>query len=166
MTSNHGPGRTALYRLWDAEGALLYAGITHYPEARWIQHAMEKKWWHLVAGKTVEWFETREQALLAEGRASREERPRYDQSGRLGKGHHTIPRIRIDDSSGRDAVRSYVVTEIQAGRLLPGSSIKASRVGRALGVAPVTARTAFLALARERRLEERGGGWFRVLDRD
>ncbi|MCC0099426.1 GIY-YIG nuclease family protein [Streptomyces flavotricini] len=163
MTSNHSPGRTALYRLWDAKGALLYAGISHYPEARWTQHAMQKKWWHLVAAKTVEWFDTREQAKEAEVRASREERPRYDQTARLGKGQHTVPRLRIDDSAGRDAVRSHVLAEIEAGRLQAGGSIKSSRVARALDVAPATARDAFLGLVRERRLDEKGGGWFRVL---
>jgi hypothetical protein len=71
-------GPTALYRLFDADGALLYVGIANSPESRWSQHAKTKEWWHLVADKTICWFDTRVVAADAEIKAIQAERPRFN----------------------------------------------------------------------------------------
>lgn len=71
-------GRTALYRLFDAEGVLLYVGISHDPEKRWTEHAKFKDWWGLVAKKATEWFEERSHAARAEEAAIRAEKPRFN----------------------------------------------------------------------------------------
>lgn len=71
-------GKTALYRVFDAEGALLYVGISHDPEKRWAEHAKLKDWWQLVAEKTTCWFETRSTAARAEEEAIRAEKPRFN----------------------------------------------------------------------------------------
>lgn len=39
----------ALYRFYDAAGALLYVGITIDPGSRWRSHAHDKPWWQQVA---------------------------------------------------------------------------------------------------------------------
>lgn len=70
--------RTALYRLHDAEGVLLYVGISSDPELRFRQHAMEKRWWHEVARRTIEWFSTRAAAEAAEETAIKIKRPKYN----------------------------------------------------------------------------------------
>lgn len=75
MTSN---GRTALYRLYDASGQLLYAGIAANPKERWEDHAAKKPWWPEVARRDVEWFATREAAEAAEQDAIVAERPRHN----------------------------------------------------------------------------------------
>lgn len=76
------PGRTAVYRPRNAAGRLLYVGVAEVPEARWKQHERCTSWWHEVAGRPdVEWFATRKDALAAERRAIREERPRYNMVG-------------------------------------------------------------------------------------
>lgn len=62
------PARTALYRFFDAEGRLLYVGITGNPERRWKRHACDKPWWPQVAEKTIEWFDN----ILAAGRAEKD----------------------------------------------------------------------------------------------
>jgi predicted GIY-YIG superfamily endonuclease len=66
---------TALYRLYNAMGKLLYVGITGNIKARFAQHAETKPWWPEVARKTVEWHLTRESAAEAEVKAIGLERP-------------------------------------------------------------------------------------------
>ncbi|HEY9408453.1 MAG TPA: GntR family transcriptional regulator [Jiangellaceae bacterium] len=74
------PERTALYRLYDATDRLLYIGITKTPATRWQQHAREKSdsWWSDVARKTIEWFNSRPEAEVAEVNAIRTEGPPYN----------------------------------------------------------------------------------------
>ena len=70
--------RTALYRLFDTGGALLYVGITNDPDVRWKAHSYKKPWWPEVAEKTVMWFNDRTAAATAEARAIRLEAPRWN----------------------------------------------------------------------------------------
>ncbi|MFD8577366.1 GIY-YIG nuclease family protein [Streptomyces virginiae] len=72
------PVPTALYRLRDRSGALLYVGITSNLGRRWNTHADGKRWWADVATRSIEWFPTREHALAAEVQAIRAEQPRYN----------------------------------------------------------------------------------------
>jgi predicted GIY-YIG superfamily endonuclease len=72
------PIRTALYRLRDPHGTLLYVGIAENPERRRKEHASNKPWWPQVAEQSVEWFPTRGLALAAEANAIRAERPLYN----------------------------------------------------------------------------------------
>lgn len=81
---NHGrrgngePEKTALYRLYDANGRLLYVGITDNPKIRFEDHRTYKHWWHMVDDETVEWFDTRRDAALTEAQAILEEKPAYN----------------------------------------------------------------------------------------
>lgn len=77
-------GPTALYRLFDATGDLLYVGIGHTPEVRWKQHARTKDWWPLVVEKTTQWFDTRLLATKAEADAIRTEKPRFNVTHAIG----------------------------------------------------------------------------------
>ena len=72
------PGRTALYRLYGRDDALLYVGIATDPEMRWNYHRGLKPWWNEVVRKAVEWHETRTEAAQAEAAAVRDENPRYN----------------------------------------------------------------------------------------
>ncbi len=77
--ASEGPAvRTALYRLHDSEGQLLYLGISVDPLRRWPEHAADKPWWPSVANFTTEWFGTRTAALEAEAEAIRRERPLHN----------------------------------------------------------------------------------------
>jgi predicted GIY-YIG superfamily endonuclease len=58
--------RTALYRLYDEAGTLLYIGITKDLENRWSQHAKASLWWPRVAAKAIEWFPDRRSAMRVE----------------------------------------------------------------------------------------------------
>jgi predicted GIY-YIG superfamily endonuclease len=68
----------ALYRFYDATGALLYIGITADPGSRWRKHAQDKPWWHEVANIVVERHLTRTEVLEAERLAILAEHPRYN----------------------------------------------------------------------------------------
>jgi predicted GIY-YIG superfamily endonuclease len=73
-----GPKRTALYRLFDARGALLYVGVTGDPTRRFRDHRTKKDWWQEVARHSVEWFESEWRALQAEVQAIATEAPRHN----------------------------------------------------------------------------------------
>lgn len=70
--------RTALYRLRNAEGVLLYVGISSKPPQRWGQHAADKPWWPEVAGLSIEWCDSRTEALAVEAETIRVEKPLYN----------------------------------------------------------------------------------------
>jgi len=74
----HRPVPTALYRLRDRSGALLYVGITDCLERRWRDHSKDKPWWPDVNDRSAEWFPDRRHALAGEAAAIRAERPRYN----------------------------------------------------------------------------------------
>jgi hypothetical protein len=71
-------GVTVLYRHYDADGGVLYVGITFDPSSRRRQHASDKPWWPLVARTTYEWHPTRLAALGAERAAIATERPTFN----------------------------------------------------------------------------------------
>lgn len=73
--------RTALYRFFDADGTLLYVGITYDTEQRFASHSNNSPWWKDAVSHTVEWRDTRRLALAAELTAIRNERPRYNING-------------------------------------------------------------------------------------
>lgn len=71
-------GHTALYRLFNDAGRLLYVGIGSVPESRWRDHAAAKEWWPEVTRKTVEWFPSVAAATAAEAAAIDIEDPLYN----------------------------------------------------------------------------------------
>lgn len=60
------PATTDLYRYFDADGRLLYIGISLHAAKRAAEHRAGKDWWNDVATMTIEKFATREAALEAE----------------------------------------------------------------------------------------------------
>lgn len=70
--------RAALYRLFDADGQLLYIGISDVPSRRFTQHAYDKPWWPEVVRKSLEWHPDRVSVENAEALAIRSEGPKYN----------------------------------------------------------------------------------------
>ncbi|MFI2078489.1 GIY-YIG nuclease family protein [Streptomyces triculaminicus] len=66
---------TAVYRLFDAEGRLLYVGMGRNPMQRWGSHAEQHPWWPRVVRFTVKWHPTRQEAAAEERQALRSESP-------------------------------------------------------------------------------------------
>ncbi len=66
---------TAVYRLFDATGRLLYVGIGYDYLRRWKAHAKTKTWWPQVVHRDVIWFDNRLDAAYEESRAIDNESP-------------------------------------------------------------------------------------------
>lgn len=147
--------RTALYRLYDADGNLLYVGITGDPAERWKRHAMFMRWWGSVARKRIEWVPSWDEALKAERRTIQRESPRYN-------GTHNYPLAPLPDdawpritlSRGKaQTLAGYICQEIDSGRWLPGMKIPSCEtLAAATGISPATANLALRTLQAEGRL--------------
>lgn len=68
--------QVALYRHFDCAGKLLYVGISADVAARFRQHKTNSNWFLDVSLVTIEWFDDRHSAKLAEGKAIRSELPK------------------------------------------------------------------------------------------
>jgi predicted GIY-YIG superfamily endonuclease len=155
--------RTALYRLYDADGVLLYIGISATPEKRLKVHRydlLRRDWAQLVASQTFEWHRSRSAAQVAEEIAIRRERPPHN-------GTHNYPLApfapdrwpQIKEHRGRlDAIADLLRSEIQEGRWAAGEKIPScARLAEATGVSATTANLAIRRLQNEGLLRLRRG---------
>jgi hypothetical protein len=78
-----------LYRHYDANGALLYVGISASTMARLRQHKQEAEWFDQVAWIRIQRFASRWKASLAEQEAIHKERPRYNKAFNYNPGEGT-----------------------------------------------------------------------------
>lgn len=72
---------TALYRLYGADDALLYIGISAHPRSRLVQHQRQKSWWDEVRRHEVLWLSSRADAFAAETAEITLEGPKYNSVG-------------------------------------------------------------------------------------
>ncbi|MFG3136083.1 GIY-YIG nuclease family protein [Streptomyces sp. NPDC048211] len=113
MTDKTDLKRTALYRLRDASGQLLYVGMSNNLKTRWHQHSISKPWWHLVARRDIEWHPDRLTADAAETAAIATEGPLYNidkvpnPTSRTGHYDDTADRKKARRLLRRDAKRHY-----------------------------------------------------------
>lgn len=144
-------GRTALYRLYKADGELLYIGISNNPEKRWRFHAADKPWWHWVARRDVTWLDSRQEALDVEEQATLKERPRFGDTARLGKGWHTTERSEVDSGiqAEADHLTAVLRGQIADGIHAPGARLVRSRLAEQHGVSKALVGMALLHLSRE-----------------
>jgi hypothetical protein len=81
--------RTGVYRLYNRDERLLYAGIAYDTDGRWREHARDKPWWGDVHWRTVVWHSSRLGAAIEEYCAIKYENPihnkRRDYDQRLGR---------------------------------------------------------------------------------
>lgn len=74
-------GAAAVYRFYNADGALLYIGSTSRPAVRWYQHKTTKEWWSSVASYSLTWWPDRAEAFAEEYRSIRGEAPLHNAMG-------------------------------------------------------------------------------------
>lgn len=79
-----------LYRHFDKEGVLLYVGISLHAVYRLSQHRNGACWFSEIARVEVENFESRAAAEIAEIRAIKEEKPKYN--GKHNNSRQTLDR--------------------------------------------------------------------------
>lgn len=147
--------RTALYRLYDADGQLLYVGVSNDPTARWARHKMFRAWWPRVASTKVEWLASREAAFTAEEEVIRLEAPTFN-------GTHNYPLAPFDPRNwpqlpgrgGRvEKLADLIRQEMDSGRWPPGSRIPScGTLGEATGTGKTVATRAIRLLRGEGRL--------------
>ncbi|WP_327335899.1 GntR family transcriptional regulator [Streptomyces sp. NBC_01324] len=160
MTDDGIPERTALYRLYDEAGALLYVGITNDPDFRWKAHLYSNKVWpRQVARHEIEWHESRAAAVRVEIEAIKAERPRHN-------GKHNYDDAPFDPTSWSMAAAPRKVTavadrmraEIASGGWGPGQRIPSLRaIGGAVGASMRIVSRASMRLQAEGLLELRAG---------
>jgi predicted GIY-YIG superfamily endonuclease len=102
---------TALYRFYDAEGNLLYVGVTGNPASRFSDHRRTSSWWAQADRHEVEWLPHWNAALKAERRAIQEEMPRWNSvfNTKRVAGSPDMGQQIIKQPDGRLAVFSSVV---------------------------------------------------------
>lgn len=113
----------AVYRLYDAQGRLLYIGQTRYLPDRLNAHSREAWWWPLVRRTKVSVFSNRFTAHAAEQAAIRDEAPAYNvrvagQPDRKSREHWTPKEYAMAERHRRD---SYLRCGLDpdTGRVLP-----------------------------------------------
>ncbi|MFB7222437.1 DUF6225 family protein [Streptomyces sp. NPDC056227] len=151
---------TALYRLYDANDALLYLGISFAPDARLREHQNEKHWAHLVVRRTVEWYPSRPAALAAEAAATAVEKPLHDSSWRKSA---VGDRPQWRDPEGQKRVENELAAEIEQGRHWLGKVLMSGAVAKRFNVARPTASSAMNVLQERGLLKCWHHGRFRVL---
>jgi excinuclease UvrABC nuclease subunit len=70
--------QTGLYRHFDKNGDLLYVGISLNVFMRLYQHKDSSHWFSEISTVTIEYFETRQDALIAEELAIKKEKPMHN----------------------------------------------------------------------------------------
>ncbi|MFL4491491.1 GIY-YIG nuclease family protein [Streptomyces sp. VTCC 41912] len=111
-------GRTALYRVFDAAGKLLYIGISQNPDVRFGQHSQTKPWWPEVVDRKVEWHESRAEAAEAERAAIESEQPHWNLN-------HAVRPIGNPESDDLYAEHRWNLEEMRA--LLPALKEQAAQ---------------------------------------
>lgn len=67
-----------LYRMFDANGKLLYVGMTQRGLARFDSHKQDKYWWREVATITIEHYDDHKTLAAAETTAIKNEQPAHN----------------------------------------------------------------------------------------
>ncbi len=76
---------TALYRIRGEQALLLYVGVSDDFGRRWKEHAKQQPWWEEMRSLSVDcWYESRDEAGIAEAAAIRAEKPKYNK-------RHAVP---------------------------------------------------------------------------
>lgn len=148
---------TAVYRLYDAAGQLLYVGVSCELEKRWATHRRGKSWWPAVAEKQIVWHPNRVSALLEESAAIEDEGPAHNFTGvvdevdlRLAKVAKALTEPRPNPASGPRGYRdlaALICSWIDDGTVQPGAVLPSERsMQQTYGLGRDAVRDAIFAL--------------------
>lgn len=134
--------RTALYRYLDAEGQPLYIGITGDVKHRRESH-VHSRWDQEAVDFTVEWHDTLEDALAAEFRAIKSEKPAYNRAHNFGDitlGDVDWPSLAEEPRTKAILLAEFIQSEIDSrrwpvGYRIPGPEDLAAQVNVGSGTA-------------------------------
>lgn len=167
LASQGGP--TSLYRFYDRNDQLLYVGITVEIAARLDAHRRDKPWWREAAMVTLEHFETRADAELAERAAIKTEQPLWNIAHRQKLPTVSLPVKRVPPATRspgrgwlgvREVAAIFRVSESTVYRSLTDEQARAERWGEE-GVGwrrkPLSTRGIY-QVSRQRTEELAGGG--------
>lgn len=137
-----------LYRHFDADGRLLYVGVSNNVERRLIQHHRDSPWASEIASVVSEPMETREGALIAERAAIEAEKPIHNST-------YSFPEIDVPTSADGmsagefKAIRHRLrLTQAQLSRVLQYETpLTISTYERATNPRPVPTHVALLMVA-------------------
>ena len=152
--------RTALYRHFDADGALLYVGISNNPFYRLSKHSKTSSWSEEIARIDVEWLGSLEDAQAAERQAIKSEGPKHNLAHAI-KDQNPIAwlishwPLRNDFASSVGAELQAVHKWAQTGRIPSGWQGAALDAAIDLGVDGVDAQ--WMIDAHDIRLASKGG---------
>jgi len=114
--------RTAVYRHYNADGCLLYVGISISPIYRTAQHVKNSDWACDVTRIDLEWFDDRASAADAEAKAIKAERPLHN---RAHNTHNAVTEIINIIGGGRIAaelgVTAHAVRHVKGAGAFPAS---------------------------------------------
>ena len=150
---------TAVYRLYDAAGVLLYVGISLDLSTRLKTHQKEKTGWPAVTRIDLQWCATREAAIAEERRAILSEQPLWNV---IGSGRPSY----VQTSKWRTIVGA-IRAEIESGYWPPGTRIDSAAewARQDRSVAASTVRKALRHLIESGELRGRLGAAVYVADR-
>ncbi|MFD9603287.1 GntR family transcriptional regulator [Streptomyces sp. NPDC059970] len=160
----HPPERTALYRLYDADGNLLYVGITNDTQRRFASHRRTKSWWPDVERDETVWLNSLPLAEKAEKDAIAAERPRHNVSANAVKVAKLAPQGK---RTGYRDIADDLRRAILAGEYAPGARLPGlNQLMREYSSAESTVRQAFAVLRSEALIQSRQGAGIFVRDLD
>jgi len=117
----------SVYRFLDADGRLLYAGITRSGQRRFRKHAEEKDWWPQVTRIDVEHYPTATEAVAREREIIQTEHPVFNRQ-------HWVIELHDDEVSVDEASRILGISSGAIRRLARAGTLAArtERVGSAI----------------------------------
>lgn len=109
LAERFGDGGWAVYRLYAADGTLLYVGSSNDPRGRWSVLSGVNWWWEQVERKEVTWYATKAEARGAEAQAVLSESPVHNVRLRSGDLTETVAvKMSAQELARLDAERGQV----------------------------------------------------------
>ena len=131
---------THLYRLWDANGELLYVGISKSAMRRLADHQRGKPWADEINSVTITNVSTRAEAERMEIEAIANENPKYNIQHARKKSHEELVQMQWQEMSQEERAQAVAIVRNLAKQMsqLPENSARDERIAAYLALASVS----------------------------